>query len=205
MKELFGNSLKIGVVCICVFVAIVIFLLVSNKPQSNTVNQPGIVAPTPLDVVENSLPVTLSLSSVVIGQTTADEIETLPDVQKSVTNSNGYTTYPIGTDTLHPNEVITQNNVAIFKREQINSQTDPNPPTLSYYLSKYGNPEEKIQGSKFYGRNAYYYIYPARGLALIANVATAQVFELQFFVPTTLDTYERIYGDDIQTGHQINY
>lgn len=105
-----------------------------------------------------------------------------------------------GFDPLRNDAAITQNNKVEFIRT--NTRFSDNPPLLSDYLKKYGNPEKTVNGSNYFGFNVSTYIYASSGFAYIANPSTNWVYEIQFFQPTTVDDYMNKYGQDINPNVQ---
>ena len=72
-------------------------------------------------------------------------------------------------------------------------------PSLSEYLSLFGQPERTFVGSKFYGPSAHIYIYAqTKGFAFIADPKTNTVLETHHFPPMSVEDYIRRFGEDIQ-------
>ena len=80
--------------------------------------------------------------------------------------------------------------------ERITTPPD-SPLLLSKFSNLYGQAKWIFNSSVFYGSSARTYIYPDRGLALIANPITDQVLEQHIFQPMRVEEYLRKYGDDI--------
>ena len=112
--------------------------------------------------------------------------ESLPDDVTKFTFSSAIPSRPDILFTKGVNEDI------LFQRSVIST-----PVLLSNYLQAYGQSNQIVTGSKFYGGDANLYFYPDKGLAFIANPKVDRVLELHTFMPMSFDEYKQKYGDDI--------
>lgn len=198
------NTIKIFIICLIIIFIVIIYIVLSNMQSSFTRQQMQYAVPTPIAAVENSLP--LSFKNIFIGQTREEEILRLPNLAGKNTLANGYTEYALKIEgRIRPNSIVVKNGFVISKRERLEAPPDSQLPTVSYFLSQYGNPEQKIKGSAYYGRDAVYFIYAGRGVAFVANEYTGQVFEIQFFRPVSLDEYIKVYGSDVGNPPPVQF
>lgn len=70
-----------------------------------------------------------------------------------------------------------------------------NSPTLSSYIDTFGSPTQVIQGSKFYGQNAQWYIYSTMGIAFVTREGV--VLEVHSFPTMNTQSYLSQYNNDI--------
>lgn len=96
------------------------------------------------------------------------------------------------------NEILTQNNRVIFERILIpEDKNDPGYVIFSEYTRLFGEPNETVVGSKFYGQFIQTRIYADKGFALIGNPLTDEIYEVHVFTPMTIEEYENAYGSDL--------
>lgn len=134
-----------------------------------------------------------------INKTTEQEISSYPNRKDRRDLSNGYAQYffPSG-DLSKDNTVITKNNVAVFKNAISVLPNSWEHPDVSVYIAQYGKPDAEFVGSVAYGRFAKTLIYATGGFAVIFNPSTNEVFEIQSFLPTTVEQYLESWGSDIK-------
>lgn len=142
-----------------------------------------------------------SLQKTIPGKTTAQEIEQKISIRTKQSLENNKTSYTIESPLItRPDQIITQNNEVIFERVVLvkNQQEVTN---ISSITAKLGPPEKAFTGSKYYGHQIRTYIYASKGLAFIAatNDATneMEIYEIQTFIPTSVENYMKEYGEDI--------
>ena len=116
------------------------------------------------------------------------------------TTENGNIKYSIPSVlSFRPNEVIFSKGVSSFERTVLlTDDASFKYPKAQALMQSFGKPERIIRGSKVYGYNVSNFIYPNTGLAFIAEEESGNVFEVQTFVPLSLDQYITSYGQDIQ-------
>lgn len=68
---------------------------------------------------------------------------------------------------------------------------------LNNYTNAFGPPDYVFQGTRTYGSNAMVYVYLKRGLAVIADNNTTQVYEQWEFRPMSLDQFKEKYTQEI--------
>lgn len=145
------------------------------------------------------------LQKSIIGKTTTQDIEkTNPTMGKQILPS-GEIKYEIESTLIgRPNEMIFENNTAKFERIiTIKGATESGKLKISSQILKFGPAEKIIEGSEFYGARIKTYIYPSKGFAFIANPNADEIYELQTFIPTTIDDYLSKYGEDIKEYGEI--
>lgn len=175
-----------------IFVAIITSIFVSSRPsQDQNINpEPSYTKPT------NNPPITNTNEGLKLNEnfesleniSNADEKEILPDntIKYSFNSDNKK----------RPNLFIVQNETGpiLFERFIFNSSL---PTKISSFTRSFGSAPWVFKGSSFYGLEAQTYIYPAIGIAFIANPETEEVYEQHLFAPMPVEEYLRKYGDDI--------
>ena len=90
-----------------------------------------------------------------------------------------------------PDMQILKDNVVVFRRNMM-------PETkLTDYSDLLSNPEYTSQGSNYYGANAIIYASPTKGIAVVTNPQTEQVYEQYLFQAMSVNDYLQKYGKDI--------
>ncbi len=190
------------------FLLILVIVLVFSS-QGGKQNFPTTPSPTPIQI--DGTPRTQKIAPTqrtFIERTTLEEVEQLPTIENKVILPEGGTRYTLTSPLVtRKNEIIVQNNQAVFERILVpENRQDPGFVTLTEYKNEYGQPQETIRGSYFYGNLIETFIYADKGFALIGNPFTNEVYEIQTFAPTTVENYKARYGDDInedaEAGHQ---
>lgn len=165
-----------------------IFRIISGifTPSVNTVSERGV---SPLE-------------QVVIDKTTQQEVENLDTVEDKKTLPDGTVQYSLISPLVtRKNEVLVKDNTVVFERILIpESKNALGYATISEYTKQYGQPEETIEGSRFYGPPISTFIYADQGFAFIANTITDEVYEIQKFQPMSVSDYKKLYGRDIEEG-----
>ena len=176
---------------VLIFFSVLMLLFTTNNTQQT------LPTPTP-----TSIPFVSQAPSVTEQKEEAenpDPVEKGTGLQSKVTLSDGTTKYTFESPVAgRPNTTITsgeENNI-LFERSVI--PQNQNTPAISEYLNAYGQTNNVITGSRFYGSSAQTYIYAEKGVAFIASPQTGKVLELHTFVPTSRDNYIQKYGEDIQ-------
>lgn len=178
-------------------VTVLTLTVLLRSPQKTSTFLPPVISQSPSPVIH--------LQKTIIGKTTAEEVEKNNPIQNRQILANGDLQYSIRTELENrPDQIIISNNKALFERIVIlGNSSELGKIKLSEQIIKYGPAEKIIRGSKFYGFNMDTYIYPGKGLAFITNTFTDQIEEIQVFVPTTLEAYLAIYGEDINENTGI--
>lgn len=138
----------------------------------------------------------ISVSDVRIGKTTENQVAALPNIVKKTVLPNGQTAFDVKTGyAIRGDQIITDNKTAVFIRKRVAS--DDKTQTLQAYQTQFGQPEEEIIGSKHYGEAATLFLYASKGIAILGNKHSGEVFETQTFMPTSVENYKTLYGEDI--------
>lgn len=207
MNQMFKNKpilILMGISILLVFfVFIFSFLLFLNKPTEQKV----FPTPTPFaslsEAVENNKYSPIQKST--IGS--ADQLENSPDLEDINELPNGSVQYLFTSPIIaRKNEVITQNETAIFERVVLpDNPSIPGFARFSEYEELFGEPQQRIIGSKYYGPFRTTAIYADKGFALIGNANTDEVFEIHVFRPMSVESYISSYGEDIDetNGHEF--
>lgn len=87
-----------------------------------------------------------------------------------------------------------ENDLILFERSVISQEGKPI--TLTDYDAAYGEPEQVISGTQFYGSETNLYIYGSKGIAFIANPQTDRILELHTFPVMSAEEYLQKYGDE---------
>lgn len=111
--------------------------------------------------------------------------ETLPD---------GTIQYLFASDNPNrPSLILTSNNnIALFERIVSTNEAPVAPITI--FTETYGQPDQIIQGSQFYGPQASIYFYVG-GMAFIANQQTGDTYEEHLFDPMGFEEYSQRFGN----------
>jgi hypothetical protein len=173
---------------VAISILLIIFRIISGSfsPPVNTVNE-GEISP---------------LEQVVINKTTQQEVENLDTVEDKKTLPDGAVRYSLISPLVtRKNEVLVKDNRVVFERILIpESKNALGYATISDYTKRHGQPEETIEGSRFYGPPISTFIYANQGFAFIANTITDEVYEIQKFQPMSVSDYKSLYGQDIEEG-----
>lgn len=135
-----------------------------------------------------------------------EELTSLSTFKERETKQNGETHYFYETpNKARESSIITDKNGKIIFKKIITTDTDYSHPKISDYVKTNGEPEEIYTGSKRYGPYATYTLYPSKGIVIIGNPLTDEVFELDLFSGMSLDEYMKKYGSDVDTsGKQVD-
>lgn len=141
----------------------------------------------------------------VVKKTTPQEIEKLPSLENKVPLPNGSTMYTFASPLLsRKNEVITKDDQVIFERILIPEKSSAVGYTkISEYTKEFGQPQQTVQGSHFYGPFISTLIYADEGFTLIGNAHTSEVYEMHVYAPTTVADYRQKYGEDINENAEV--
>ena len=139
------------------------------------------------------------LTQTVVERTTQREVESLPTVENKEVLPDGSVRYTLKSPLItRKNEVIVKNNVVVFERILVPEKRGAEGyATISEFREKFGEPEEVVRGSKYYGFMISTLIYAEQGFSLIANTITDEVYEIQRFQPMSVASYREQYGEDI--------
>ncbi len=193
---LFGFIALLGVI------TIVLYNLQPSSPQKNLPVED--LYPTPFLSSSKDLPKASSIQKTIIGKTTTQEVEQLPERIGKTENPDGSFSYSFASPlNARPKQVLTKDDKVIFESIMI----PENPTAEGYskiddYTSHYGQPEAILKGSKFYGWHMEEYVYSSQGFTLIANPFTKEVFEIHAYQPMDVDSYVKYYGEDITSQNQ---
>lgn len=179
-------------------IPMVLFLIILSlfvfSPQETSSPQEE---PTPtLSPNETSSPTEINPDyDVLEGNESEESPESLPEFLKKEVLSNGNTVYSFSSENpSRPNiKILTPNNQQVFART-LNS-TEYELPSVSLFKETYGEPEQTIRGSNFYGPSAEIFVYASLGMAFIGNSKSDLVFEKHYFNPMTVEEYTRFFGN----------
>ncbi|MBI2011467.1 hypothetical protein HYS91_01730 [Candidatus Daviesbacteria bacterium] len=146
------------------------------------------------------------LQKTIIGKTNSQEIEKNLIIKEKKELGEGKVEYNLETyiNPVRPDQVIVKDGQVIFERINIPEQTNhPSYVKLSYFKERFGEVESIKKGSKTYGPLIETHIYSSKGVALIANPFTEEVYEIQLFKPSTAEKYIREFGEDINESGPI--
>lgn len=101
-----------------------------------------------------------------------------------------------------PNVVIVSSeSIVTFERQLLpESPKAPGYTTFAQLKTKHGEAEKVIKGSKFYDWYIETHIYASKGFTAIGNPNTDEVYEMHFFIPSSVDEYTQTYGEDLSPG-----
>lgn len=175
--------------------ALSLFSKEDQAPQSKTDPFPS---PSPIENNVPNLPnASPGLNKTIPGGTKENEILKIEGI-RIVSKNENQTTYEYNSVlNQRPNEIIAEKGTASFERLIITPEQYSQGITVSFIKQRYGEPEEIIRGSTFYGSYLHTYIYAGRGVAFIVNQNTGEIYEAQFYVPMSIEMYKQKYGQDI--------
>lgn len=198
---IFGFALIIGLIFL---VALVISIF---KPESEVKPKPSMLPALPAkqgapivipEINTTQQPSFKSYLDTVIGETTTEQIANLPDIVNKQSLPNGNLIFEFSsTDPLRNNLIETESGKAVFKRVGSVTSGDYKTPAVKTYFDAYGAPEAEFTGSNRHGPYAKTFVFPSKGFALIVNPYTSEVYEIQSFMPVSLDVYRNRWGQDI--------
>lgn len=184
------NRITLVVLILIVF-AVLLYFLTPNIPQQT-------LRPTPSPTSN----IVSTLFTTTIGTNQA-QIEQLANLKNKETKDN-QTNYSFSTPAQTRDDlIITEGGKVIFERKVT---VEPNfaHPVLSETLAPLGTPEKEFKGSYYYGEEFITYIYPSKGISVVGNPLSNEVYEINQFKPMTVEEYEKQWGTDLHTfeGHQ---
>lgn len=188
-----------------VFLLLILFFVNSRLSKKSTIPVVPIASPTPSSpTFASNAPTGLPLQRSTINKTTDAEVKQLSGLAGSSVQPDGSTVYNFSSPLSdRADQIITKNGVAEFEREILPLEaSSTGHSSISSLVSQYGQPDMKVQGSKYYDWSATTYIYANKGLAFIGNQNSDTVFEIQVFLPTSVDQYTQQYGQDLNPGAQ---
>jgi hypothetical protein len=188
-----------------VFVSFIFINLVFKKPSQSPppTSLPSLPSSKGLPVVIEAVDPQSQTAfkgyyNIELGKTTDREIESLPNIVKKEVLPGKKISYELSSaDSLRNSRVVTENSKAVFKSSVSITEQDFKTPKFSPYKQAYGNAEKAYIGSARYGRYITTYLYASKGFALIVNPLTDEVFEVQSFIPTSIEDYLANWGQDI--------
>lgn len=126
-----------------------------------------------------------------------DVLLSIEGLQNKVQLSDGTTKYTFDSpNPSRPNMYIAreESDTILFERSVISQEGKAI--TLTDYLAAFGEPEQIVNGTQFYGSGTDLYIYADRGLAFIANPQLDRILELHTFPIMSADEYLQNYEDE---------
>lgn len=195
----------LSVLVIAIFFGLLILTSIERDDSPTPLN--GVTpTQTPLGSSGNPITTLSPLQKTIIGTTTRQEIEQMPQITRTPISENT-DQYNFSSEYVsRPNIIITENDLAAFERIVTSEKSSsPGFSRISELMNKFGQPEETITGSTHYGRFVNTYIYANKGFAIIGNPYTDEVYEIQQFTPMSVENYRSKYGQDInpnQDSHE---
>lgn len=192
MREFFNFYPKkiILLIALILLVLIALFALTLKKPKPTP-------SPSPTPLIVSPLEKTR------IGETVQKQVEEgLKFSNKQLASKSGAIVYSIpSVNPLRPDEVRTQNGKVNFERINLPEETQAvGYLQITNFQNTHGQAEKVIKGSEFYGPFISYYIYAKKGITIIGNSHTDEVYELQRYQPMTVEEYLEKYGQDVKEG-----
>lgn len=140
-----------------------------------------------------------SLQKTIIGKTGEQDVNSLSGFLKKETLPSGQIKYSFESPlSARPNEILINNGIVVFEKELVPvSPSSTGYTTISQTTATFGQPEKIFNGSKFYGWVLKHYIYSSQGFAFVGNPNNDEIYEFDFFKPTTVENYVSLYGGDI--------
>lgn len=137
------------------------------------------------------------LLQIQVGEKNKD-LETLPGFrEKRDLGDNTYLYLYTNKDLSFDNQIIARDNLVQFKSIITILPETNQTPALSAYLKNLGKAEAEIKGSSEFGPFSISYIYPSKGVAIIGNNQSNEVYATQEYIPTTTQLYIDQFRPDI--------
>lgn len=199
-----GLLFRYKLLLLFIVLIIIVFLmtLISSVSQPENIPlAPTSTTPTPVQIrqFQKSTGKLSPLQQTIIKKTTESEIQKTYGIEKIRTLPNNTTEYILPSSfSKLPQQIIVKNGVVVY--EEIVTPKDPTKEgfvRLSDFTRAFGTPDSDVRGSKRYGWWMHTYIYPGKGIAVLADPETDIIYEIRIFVPTTLEEYIKQYGNDL--------
>lgn len=196
MQSIFKVQLLIGFLILIILLLITIGLITGkffgrNTQQNNQIPIASIVPTT-------QSPEITKYTRSQIKQTTTQELQSHPNLKNTVQQDQQTLFHFPSPDITRDSLVVTENGVTVFERS-ITTDPDYFHPKLETITQSLGNPEREFKGSNFYGPEMTAYIYASKGITIVANPNTKEVFEIQRFEPMSVDEYVTKWGSDLKS------
>ncbi|MBI2022342.1 hypothetical protein HYS97_00620 [Candidatus Daviesbacteria bacterium] len=154
---------------------------------------------------EETLPVKSfnPLEKTQVGKTRESDIEVqFSPAKKFIATRSGEMVFELESiSPLRPDEIRAKEGLVIFERIRLpENPSQIGYSTISSFKVQFGQPEKTIKGSKFYGPLFETLIYSSKGVTIIGNPFTDEIFEVQRYTPTSIEDYINRYGEDIEEG-----
>lgn len=134
-----------------------------------------------------------------IGKTTDSDIQKSGSLISKTSLSNGQIKYTVkSVNPAYPDTIVTDKGTVIFESTSTQTSDEGGFPPLSTFIQQYGNPEEVVNGNGIINSPVVKsYLFPAKGVALIANSYTNNVYAVLRFPPMSLDAFKTQYSNYI--------
>lgn len=178
---------------------VLVVVLILLKFFGGTSEKPSSPSPPPQPQVE-SLKFFVPQLKTIPGKTTEDDVKKFPDLKETRETDGGGAQYEFYSPEISRNNiVVTHKGTTVFERV-LSIDQDLTHPKLNVFKNKFGEPDDKVTGSIYWGQFFETHIYTNFGFALIANPLTDEVFEVHTFLPMSVAEYRKIWGVDIKEG-----
>ncbi len=189
-----------GMFVLFTFILLPLLSLFMGSPETEP---QALISPTPIATYSEVRDISKydSLKKTRIGQTTADEVEQHQQVLEKSELQNGSTKYVIKSDLPgHKNEVLTVNGRVVFEATPIFTNRFGPLPYIEQFVTESGYiVEEIITGNERWGWHTSAYLFPSKGVMLIANTFTGEIYEEIRFTPMPLTEFKETYPEYIES------
>jgi len=195
----FGASL----VLIATVLIFLILLLSSNSSEA-----PRQILPTPTPIVYTSENYNRTsdgtfrftpYQKTVINKTTDEEVQKNTTVIEKLETGDEVVYKIRSLNPITPDEIRTKNGVVVFEKNKTLVDNKHGPlPRINTYIEQFGQPEDIVDNINPYGWDTSAYIYASEGFTIIASRYTDEVYEIQRYVPMTVDEYKINYSEFLQ-------
>lgn len=134
---------------------------------------------------------------VVPGKTNTGELSSLLGNPETTVQEGGKTIFGFAREGGGPShEVVVENDRVGLVKEKIPGAN------ISTFKTRYGNPEGEYWGPQ---QDAGFktYVYPSRGIAVVAGTGGGAIFEVWYFEPTTLSSFLQTWGKDLSITRNV--
>jgi len=199
LKELLQANyiIILFVIAILLLIIVFIFLIIISFSSTNQ-NVTSKITPSPTRIILKKNFLVNPLERSEIGKTKEEEVLESYTI-KSKTSYGNETIYKI--ESAIPNEldeVRVEKGIVVFERVNTDTVTLTQLTRLDEVIKKFGDPELVIDKVGPHGWYTSLYVFSSNGFAVFANRYTNSVYEVQRFLPMSIDDYKNKYPEFFQ-------
>lgn len=186
----------IGVAFVLLISAAGIYLSQNFKSGTTQTNSKAASSTSPTSTEQK--PLTLATINFNIPQET--DVMKIPKLKGHVTLADGSIQYSAASFYPDHDDIYIYKDAKLQFARKITINANLTHPSIDDYIKELGQPNRILTGSKYYGDFAQIYVFAQKGVAVIANSNTKEVYEQQQFQPMTIDEYLQKWANDYQAN-----